>query len=81
MEVTNPDGTKVNYPSLNYRKETVERKKVNGLVGVDLSSQEIAKLLTKMCLESKALDGTFIFTNGINSDFLNASFFLTCFPS
>ena len=38
-----------------YRSEVVEREKVCGLVGVTLTAAEIAKLLSKMCLKSKAL--------------------------
>jgi len=40
------------YPTLRYRTETIQSKEVNGLVGVQQSSQEVAKLLSKMCLES-----------------------------
>ena len=32
-EVTTPDGQVLNYPTLNYRKEVVEKDKVNSLVG------------------------------------------------
>ena len=31
-EVTTPDGQVLNYPTLNYRKEVVEKDKVNSLV-------------------------------------------------
>ena len=32
-EVTTPDGKVLNYPTLHYRKEVVEKDKVNSLVG------------------------------------------------
>jgi len=41
------------YPTLQYRTETFSAEAVNGLVGVQQSSEQIAKLLSKMCLESK----------------------------
>jgi len=40
-------------PTLKYRTETIKSESVNGLVGVQQSPQEIATLLSKMCLESK----------------------------
>jgi len=56
-EVKTPEGKVLNYPTLQYRKEVVEKDKVNSLVGVDLSADKIADLLSKMSLPSKALDG------------------------
>jgi len=56
-QVTTPDGQVHYYPTLGYRKESVEKDKVNKLVGVDLSSDKIASLLSKMSLPSKALSG------------------------
>lgn len=41
------------YPTLKYRTETFSAEAVNGLVGVQQSPEQIAKLLSKMCLESK----------------------------
>ena len=55
VEDRNRDVT-AEYPELRYRTEVVEREKVCGLVGVTLAAAEIAKLLSKMCLKSKALD-------------------------
>jgi len=55
-EVTTPDGQVLNYPTLNYRKEVVEKDKVNSLVGVELTSEKIAGLLSKMSLPAVALD-------------------------
>merc|ERR1719309_1560686 len=40
------------YPTLKYRTETFSAEAVNGLVGVQQSPEQIAKLLSKMCLES-----------------------------
>ncbi len=56
VEDGNRGGMQVEYPVMAYRKETIEREKVCGLVGVELTSREIARLLSKMCLESVALD-------------------------
>ena len=55
-QVIDAEGKTHVYPTLEYRKEIVTRSQVNGLVGVDLSAKQIAELLTKMCLRSKALD-------------------------
>jgi len=41
------------YPTLQYRTETFSADAVNGLVGVKQSPEQIAGLLSKMCLESK----------------------------
>ena len=57
VEDRNRNNVTLSYPELRYRTEVVEREKVCGLVGVTLTAAEIAKLLSKMCLESKALDG------------------------
>ncbi|QQP50893.1 PhenylalaninetRNA ligase beta subunitlike, partial [Caligus rogercresseyi] len=58
VEVSNPNDkvhpTRV-YPTLEYRKEVVSRKKVNGIVGADLESTKIASLLGKMSLNSSVL--------------------------
>jgi len=56
-EVVQADGnTTLTYPTLEYRTETITRKKCNSLVGINASSKEIASLLSKMCLDSKASD-------------------------
>ena len=50
-EVIQSDGATIKtYPTLEYRKEVIPRKKVNSLVGIEATSQEIAVLLSKMCL-------------------------------
>ena len=51
-EVTTPDGKVVTYPTLQYRKQTIDKDEVNKIVGIQLGSSEIAKLLTKMSLPS-----------------------------
>jgi len=55
-EVIQPDGTTITYPTLEYRQEVITKDKVNSLVGFNSSSSNIANMLSKMCLESKALD-------------------------
>lgn len=56
-EVVDAQGQSSIYPTLEYRKEIVQRTKVSGLVGVEFTSDEIASLLNKMCLKSQALNG------------------------
>jgi phenylalanyl-tRNA synthetase beta chain len=51
-EVITPDGNVLTYPSLRYRKETVDKDEVNKIVGIDISSDEVANLLSKMSLPS-----------------------------
>ncbi|XP_067658646.1 phenylalanine--tRNA ligase beta subunit-like [Haliotis asinina] len=55
-EVVNPDGSKVQYPLLTYRKETVDVEETNKRVGVNLEPEKMARLLTKMCLESEVVN-------------------------
>ena len=38
------------YPKLSSRTETVSAKKVNSNIGISLSPEKMAELLTKMCL-------------------------------
>ncbi|KAB0800929.1 hypothetical protein PPYR_05283 [Photinus pyralis] len=52
-EITNPDGKSVQYPQLRYRDELVSIAKTNIAIGVSESGQNIANLLSKMCLTSK----------------------------
>lgn len=56
-EVIQPDGTKVVYPELAYRHESVNVEDINKKVGIDISGEEMARLLTKMYLESEVVDG------------------------
>ena len=55
-EVIQPDGQSLTYPTLEYRDEFITKKKVNSLIGFDSKSENIASMLSKMCLESKAVD-------------------------
>lgn len=52
-EVTSPDGKVATYPTLQYRKETVDKDEVNNIVGIQIDSSEMAKLLSKMSLPSE----------------------------
>ena len=51
-EVTTADGKVLTYPTLQYRKETVNTDEVNKLVGIQIPSNEVARLLSKMSLPS-----------------------------
>jgi len=53
-EVVTPEGKTLTYPTLEYRNEIITKQKVNSLVGINASSQDIANLLSKMCLDSKS---------------------------
>ena len=55
-EVITADGKNETYPTLKYRSEVINKEKVTSLVGIDSSSDSIAKLLSKMCLDSQAID-------------------------
>lgn len=48
-----PSGEVLTYPKLAQRTETISPYKANSTIGVSLSSDRIAELLTKMCLPSK----------------------------
>ena len=52
-EVTSPDGKVSTYPTLQYRKETIDKQEVNNIVGIQIDSSEIATLLSKMSLPSE----------------------------
>lgn len=47
-----PSGDALIYPKLPYRTETISSAKVNAMIGVDLSVEKMASLLTRMCLPS-----------------------------
>ena len=53
VEVVQVDGSVIAYPKLESRTESVSIADLNSSVGVELKGQEIASLLTRMCLESK----------------------------
>jgi len=50
--VQNVDGTTVTYPALQKRQERILPSYVNKRIGVDLDSDQMAKLLTRMCLQT-----------------------------
>jgi len=52
VETVLADGTVQVYPTMRHRTEVVQPKAVNGLVGINISPENIAELLTKMCLTS-----------------------------
>ncbi|XP_041378257.1 phenylalanine--tRNA ligase beta subunit-like [Gigantopelta aegis] len=56
-EVVQPDGTRVIYPELPYRHEVINVAATNRRVGINLTSDKMAALLSKMCLESEVVDG------------------------
>ncbi|KAM9853054.1 phenylalanine--tRNA ligase beta subunit [Aulostomus maculatus] len=53
-EVVYPDGKTCIYPELAYRKEKLSSKFINCKVGINESTENIAQLLTRMCLRSQA---------------------------
>ncbi|KAK3583415.1 hypothetical protein CHS0354_040384 [Potamilus streckersoni] len=57
VEVIQVDGTKVLYPELAYRKEVIDVMDVNDKIGINISAESMANLLTRMCLESKVIAG------------------------
>ncbi|KAF0306655.1 Phenylalanine--tRNA ligase beta subunit [Amphibalanus amphitrite] len=56
-EVEYPSGEKHVYPTLAYRKEAIDVDLVNRNVGINQSADQLATLLTKMCLSSEASGG------------------------
>uniref|UniRef100_A0A1I7YFS6 Phenylalanine--tRNA ligase beta subunit n=1 Tax=Steinernema glaseri TaxID=37863 RepID=A0A1I7YFS6_9BILA len=58
VEVVMPDGSVHVYPELSYRTETVRVEQINKKIGIDLSAERMASLLTKMSLESTVIEGT-----------------------
>lgn len=52
VEVINPNRSKVVYPELSYREESVAIDYINKSLGTSLSSKKTAELLTKMGLKS-----------------------------
>lgn len=51
-EVEASSGEVTKYPDLKIRQEVVNVHKINQKVGIDLSANSIADLLTKMCLSA-----------------------------
>ncbi|XP_026686533.1 phenylalanine--tRNA ligase beta subunit-like [Diaphorina citri] len=54
-EVLRSDGTSARYPELKVRKEVVNVKKATKYIGITESTDKVASLLTKMCLQTKIL--------------------------
>lgn len=54
-EVVKPDGSLARYPELKYRKEVINVKKAIKYIGINETTDKIASLLNKMCLDSKIL--------------------------
>ncbi|XP_068173995.1 phenylalanine--tRNA ligase beta subunit [Antennarius striatus] len=52
-EVVYPDGKTCKYPELAYRKEKLSREFINSKVGINESTENIAQMLTRMCLLSR----------------------------
>lgn len=52
VETVLPSGETLLYPKLAMRTETINPVKANSTIGVDLTADRVAELLTKMCLES-----------------------------
>ncbi|XP_059489950.1 phenylalanine--tRNA ligase beta subunit isoform X2 [Neocloeon triangulifer] len=52
-EVEYPDGKVMNSPALPYRNEIIDFSKANTYIGLQESPENIAKLLSKMCLGTK----------------------------
>lgn len=51
-DVVNPNGETVKYPELKYRTETIGVEEANKYIGVNLSAEQIASNLTRMCLKT-----------------------------
>lgn len=56
-EVVNPDGSRVTYPELAYRKEKIHVNTINKQVGVVMTADEMVTRLERMCLASEVVDG------------------------
>lgn len=55
-EVEWPDGRVELYPELKYRNETVSVDFINKKIGIDETADNVANLLTRMCLQSEVID-------------------------
>lgn len=53
-----PDGTPHQYPELQYRENKVKTSNINKKVGINVSEDMMAKMLTKMSLKSQIIDDT-----------------------
>ncbi|KAL1505979.1 hypothetical protein ABEB36_005420 [Hypothenemus hampei] len=55
VEVRYPDGTTESYPKLNYRQELIGQSAANKIIGIQENSDNIAQLLSRMCLKSEVV--------------------------
>ncbi|XP_062505124.1 phenylalanine--tRNA ligase beta subunit-like [Corticium candelabrum] len=55
-EVVLADGPTVTYPELKYRSETIASDEIGRKIGIEVTADELAKLLTKMCLAAEVID-------------------------
>jgi len=53
--VKNVDGSILSYPALQTRQERISPPYINKRIGVDLDSDQMAKLLTRMCLDTRVV--------------------------
>ncbi|KAK3746555.1 hypothetical protein QZH41_017032 [Actinostola sp. cb2023] len=56
VEVEQPDGSVLVYPELKYRYEIVSADEINKKIGINETTENLAKLLTRMCLKSEVTD-------------------------
>eukprot|EP00112_Aurelia_sp_Birch-Aquarium-sp1_P008923 Seg1997.6 transcript_id=Seg1997.6/GoldUCD/mRNA.D3Y31 product="Phenylalanine-tRNA ligase beta subunit" protein_id=Seg1997.6/GoldUCD/D3Y31 len=56
VDVHQPDGKTITYPKLQYRQEIVEVGKSNKAVGISISAEKAAGILTRMCLKSEVIE-------------------------
>ncbi|XP_031564796.1 phenylalanine--tRNA ligase beta subunit-like [Actinia tenebrosa] len=57
VEVEKPDGSVVVYPELKYREEVVPTEEINKKIGIKETPENLAKMLTRMCLVSEVVEG------------------------
>lgn len=55
-EVQQTDGSTIRYPELSYREEIINASKANDYIGINEPAENIALLLSKMCLKSDLLE-------------------------
>ncbi|XP_026293829.1 phenylalanine--tRNA ligase beta subunit [Frankliniella occidentalis] len=58
VKVVQSDGSESVFPDLAYRLETINVQKANAYIGTSLSPENMANLLSKMCLESTVKNST-----------------------
>ncbi|XP_015520165.1 phenylalanine--tRNA ligase beta subunit isoform X1 [Neodiprion lecontei] len=60
VEVIYPDRTRFQYPNLSYRNEEISPEKATGYIGIRETPNNVAQLLSKMCLKTKVEDDRLI---------------------